>query len=233
MGNTNMFEELIIAPEERSIFEKYIKLKGVYLHKQVYDILLEANNGQKITYSELSSIIRYDKRLRDTLYIYLATAEEYLRALLCSKYDVNENCKTFKGHCYNPLNEALIEKNDIDNSYLYSKLEPDFADLMRICLERDLISISTQAKKHIKDLRNNTMHHSILIFGKAITIKTAEENFVSLENQLNDFVQILPEDFKKGFFSAIERITGDNSKLNVKRFYLEVDYGSEKICVKR
>ena len=34
-----MFEELIIAPEERSIFEKYIKLKGVYLHKQVYDIV--------------------------------------------------------------------------------------------------------------------------------------------------------------------------------------------------
>ena len=107
-----MFEKLTFAsPREKEDFEKYKKLKGVYLHKQVYDILLEANGG-KVTYHELSSIIRYDKNLRDTLYIYLATAEEYLRALLCEKYDVAAECKPFEHHCYKPLMEALHDKDD-------------------------------------------------------------------------------------------------------------------------
>ena len=57
-----MFEKLTFAsPREKEDFEKYKKLKGVYLHKQVYDILIEANDGENVTYSELSSIIRYDK----------------------------------------------------------------------------------------------------------------------------------------------------------------------------
>jgi hypothetical protein len=42
-----MFEKLTFAsPREKEDFEKYKKLKGVYLHKQVYDILLEANGGE-------------------------------------------------------------------------------------------------------------------------------------------------------------------------------------------
>ena len=63
-----MFEKLTFAsPKEKEDFEKYKKLKGVYLPKQVYDILLEANGGETVTYAELSSIIRYEKNLRDTL----------------------------------------------------------------------------------------------------------------------------------------------------------------------
>ena len=103
-----MFEKLTFAsPKEEADFEKYKKLKGIYLHKQVYDILLEANGGESVTYYELSSIIRYDKNLRDTLYIYLATAEEYLRALLCEKYDVAEDCKLFERHCSPYLMESF------------------------------------------------------------------------------------------------------------------------------
>ena len=56
-----MFDQLTFAsPKEKEEFEKYKRLKGVYLHKQVYDILLEANGGGEVTYYELSSLIRYD-----------------------------------------------------------------------------------------------------------------------------------------------------------------------------
>ena len=59
-----MFDKLTFAsPKEKEDFEKYKKLKGVYFHKQVYDILIEANGEENVTYSELSSIIRYDKNL--------------------------------------------------------------------------------------------------------------------------------------------------------------------------
>ena len=89
-----MFEDLIFANDfEKQTFKKYLPLKGKFLHKQIYDILKEANGGQ-VTYYELSSVLRYDKNLRDTLYIYLATAEEYLKALLLDKFDSDENLPT-------------------------------------------------------------------------------------------------------------------------------------------
>lgn len=81
------FEKLVLTESEQKDFEKYAKIKGVYLHKQVYAVLLSYNSEQ-VSYSELSSVIRYDKNLRDKLYIYLATFEKSLRAELFSKYDV-------------------------------------------------------------------------------------------------------------------------------------------------
>ena len=60
-----MFEKLIFKNEyESNEFKKYIQLKGECLHNQIYDILNEANNGS-VTYYELSSLIRYDKNLRE------------------------------------------------------------------------------------------------------------------------------------------------------------------------
>ena len=92
-----MFEKLRFKTKrEETEFNKYIKLKGEFLYKQIYDILLE--NKEIIWYEEISSYVRYDKNLRDKLYIYFACAEEYLRAMLLDKYDVNSSSKRYVGH---------------------------------------------------------------------------------------------------------------------------------------
>ena len=229
-----MFEELTFtSPKEKEDFEKYKKLKGVYLHKQVYDILLEANGGENVTYQELSSIIRYDKNLRDMLYIYLATAEEYLRALLCEKYDVVAECEPFEQHCYKPLMEALYDKEEDTSSNLYLKLEPDFSTLMDVCIDKDLVSISKTTKQQIKKLRNSTMHHSLLLLGKATKLSDLSSHFEALERRINALIQILPNEYKEGFITSIKRINGYPSKQYLTKFYLEVDYGTDKICVKK
>ena len=211
--------------------EKYKKLKGVYLHKQVYDILLEANGGENVTYYELSSIIRYDKNLRDTLYIYLATAEEYLRALLCEKYDVAAECKPFEHHCYKPLIEALCDKDDETSSNLYFKLEPDFSALMDVCIDKGVISISKTTKQRIKDLRNSTMHHSLLIFGKATKPSALNSHFEALENRINALMQILPEEYRAGFITSIKKLNGYPSKQYLTKYYLEIQ--DDKICISK
>ena len=107
-----IFDKLTFASsKEKADFEKYKKLKGIYLHKQVYDILLEVNGEENVTYYELSSIIRYDKNLRDTLYIYLATIEENLRVLLLDNFDLKPNTPKFKQRpSTQTLCEALIPK---------------------------------------------------------------------------------------------------------------------------
>lgn len=229
-----MFDQLTFAsPKEKEEFEKYKRLKGVYLHKQVYDILLEANGGGEITYYELSSLIRYDKNLRDMLYKYLAMAEEYLRALLCDKYDVSKGNAIFKGHCYNSLNQELVEKDDSNShtSYLYFLLEPDFADLMRICIEKNLITLSGPEKKQIKELRNKTMHHSLLLLGKAASLSDLYSYFEEFEEKINALMQILPEEYRTGFVTSIKTINGYPGKQYLTKFYLEIQNG--KVCIKK
>jgi hypothetical protein len=229
-----VFDQLTFAsPKEKEEFEKYKRLKGVYLHKQVYDILLEANGGGEVTYYELSSLIRYDKNLRDMLYKYLAMAEEYLRALLCDKYDVSKGNAIFKGHCYNSLNQELVEKDDSNShtSYLYFLLEPDFADLMRICIEKNLITLSGTEKKQIKELRNKTMHHSLLLLGKAASLSDLYSYFEAFEEKINALMQILPEKYRAGFVTSIKTINGYPGKQYLTKFYLEIQNG--KVCIKK
>ena len=83
-----MLENIIYTEKELAEFEKYKALKGEYLYKQVADILFELDE-KPVCYSDVSSVIRYDKKLRDTLFIYLASFEEFLRAELFRKYDVD------------------------------------------------------------------------------------------------------------------------------------------------
>ena len=88
-----MFEKLnYLNDEERIEFEKYLRIRSKFLFKQIYDYLL-LENAEKVNYSELGTCIRYDKNLRDKLYIYLATFEEYLRAQMYEKYEIKKDFK--------------------------------------------------------------------------------------------------------------------------------------------
>ncbi len=89
-----MFERLIFADElERVKFDKYVKIRGKFVFKQIYDYLLNFDK-EKVEYTDISSCIRYDKNMRDTLYIYLATFEEYLRTQLFDRYEIKESFAT-------------------------------------------------------------------------------------------------------------------------------------------
>lgn len=225
-----MFEQLTFTNEkEEQEFKKYLSLKGEYLYKQVYDILLEKNKGT-VFYQELSSFIRYDKNLRDTLYIYLATCEEYLRALLLKHYDVEKSCPKFNQHRSNSLMHELKEKNEFSQSNLYFKLNVDFGVLLQICQEKGLINISPQDRKHIKTLRNHTMHHAMLLFGQANNLEDVYANFNVLEKQLNALLSLLPKEYQNGFIASIKKLNGTGRKKFLQEFYLE--YEDDKLHIK-
>ena len=228
-----MFEKLTFAsPKEKEDFEKYKKLKGVYLHKQVYDILLEANDGENVTYYELSSIIRYDKNLRDTLYIYLATIEENLRVLLLDNFDLKPNTPKFKQRpSTQTLCEALIPKQDCEVSELYFKLQTDFKVLMETCTKKSLISISDEAMSLVKLLRNDVMHHHLLIFGGAHNLKEAKDNFASFERKIDALITLLPTEYVIGFRDDITKLNGASHEKHLTKFYLEENNGKLRVCV--
>ena len=227
-----MFDQLTFAsPKEKEEFEKYKRLKGVYLHKQVYDILLEANGGG-VTYHELSSIIRYDKNLRDTLYIYLATIEEQLRVLLLDNFDLKPNTPKFKQRpSTQTLCEALLPKQDHESSELYFRLQADFKVLMETCVEKKVVSISEDVMSLVKKLRNDVMHHHLLILGGAHNLKEAKDNFSSFERKIDALITMLPTEYVIGFQNDITALNGAPPKKFLTKFYLEENNGKLRICV--
>ena len=228
-----MFEKLTFASsKEQEDFEKYKKLKGVYLHKQVYDILLEANGGEEVIYYELSSIIRYDKNLRDTLYIYLATIEENLRVLLLDNFDLKPNTPKFKQRpSTRTLCEVLVQKQDCEVSELYFKLQTDFKVLMETCAKKNVVSISDEVMSLVKLLRNDVMHHHLLIFGGAHNLKEAKDNFASFERKIDALITLLPTEYVIGFQDSIVKLNGASPKKHLTKFYLEDNNGKLQICI--
>lgn len=201
------FDKLIISDYERSDFEKYVEIKGVYLHKQIYDVLV-TYGLDSITYYELSSIIRYDKNLRDTLYKYLATFEENLRAKLFEKFDIENQDHNYKGsQGFNKLKKDIRPKRDdaISNLYFCFQLELgqtiDLLEHIKFCNDVILSDF-----KQIKDLRNHVMHHNVLVLGQAINKEQAENNLQTLKKQVALLRKYLPEEYRKGFQTSIENL---------------------------
>ena len=71
-----MFEKLIVNTEDKDNYERNLFVKGEYLIKQIYDVLLDANNSEKVNWEEVLAVLKYDKSLRDEVYIFLASFEE-------------------------------------------------------------------------------------------------------------------------------------------------------------
>lgn len=223
-----MFEKLRFKTKREEIeFNKYIQLKGEFLYKQIYDILLE--NKEIIWYEEISSYVRYDKNLRDKLYIYFACAEEYLRAMLLDKYDVNSSSKRYVGHRKGQLLYDLQKRTE-EVSNLYFLLEIDFGDLIEVCVEKGLLALDGSSIKKIKDLRNKTMHHMFLLFGKSKTEQEVYEYIETFTEKLNLLKLVLPEEYWKGFVSDICKI---NRYKKFKKFGIGVKEDGNTICCEK
>jgi hypothetical protein len=104
---------------------------------------------------------------------------------------------------------------------------------MDVCIDKDVISISKTTKQRIKDLRNSTMHHSLLIFGKATKLSTLSSHFEALENRINALMQILPEEYHAGFITSIKKLNGYPNKQYLTKYYLEIQDGSREIRINR
>lgn len=203
-----MFENIKFESNQK-YFDKYLYLKGEYLHKQIYEVL--KGDIKQVLYSDLSSIIRYDKNLRDKLYIYLSTFEEFLRSEIFRKYDVKSSdfvYRNVKG--LKQLLSDVFEKTNHDYSNLY------------YCYELDLgltISFIEQTKFYddnvikdlfiIRNLRNRVLQHNLLVFSNKRTMKEVMKNKKTLKDEIKVLYNILPNDYKKGLIADINSLKCD------------------------
>lgn len=68
----DIFPLLTFEKGEEQICRDNLQSRGIYLYKQVYVALCNwESNVKEISYEHFSNLIRYDKSIRDKLYIYL------------------------------------------------------------------------------------------------------------------------------------------------------------------
>lgn len=76
--------------QEKEEAEFYMAVKGVELHRRILLFLgCTFSEKSKIKWFKIARILKTDKALRDVIYIYLATLEEYMRAFISNKYENN------------------------------------------------------------------------------------------------------------------------------------------------
>ena len=212
-----MFEKLDFNGQEED-FEKYSKVKGKFLYLQFYDIFLE--NNEKVNYKDIKSCIIYDKNLRDILYIYLGTFEEYFRAQMLEKYDLVSPYEYDSHSKLSRAQQLAVHIGEVNGTHerseLYSELNINFGEFIELIELRHLYNAETCMElNEIRKLRNNVMHHNIVVLGNARTHAEliAHRNRVSA--RINILAKYLPQDYRENFLNTIRKIPCDVKEYRV------------------
>lgn len=184
--------------------QKYIKLKGVVQYNRVIDYCKQ--NSIESTYKTVSSLYRYDKRLRDNLYRYIGTVEEYIRAIIGNVYE-DKYAELFK-----------TDKFEKKYSKFYSvslTLENlTFGDLIDIALNNRFLFENIYDLENLKNnftalrvLRNKVSHHNFLLTEnyENCVIKNFTDN--SLKFNIENLRYFLPKEFQSRFIEVINKCT--------------------------
>lgn len=205
-----MFENLGFSNnQEKEEFEKYVKIRSKFVLKQIYDFLLNFDK-EKVKYSDLNTCIRYDKNLRDTLYKYLATFEEYLRTQIFDNYEIKES---FDGKGRNDIEKMvkhIYESTDKEYSTLYEIFKLDLGET--ISLVKELKMFSEEKLKefdHIRVLRNRVMHHNLIVLGKEKSLDGVEKNKEKMRSGIIALSSNLPEGYGQNFIKVINDLKCD------------------------
>lgn len=205
MTKEEFLEKVIFKDdEERDNALFYIDMKGLYLHIMIYDYLSKETGNDHISWKQISDELRKDKGLRDVLYIYLATLEEYIRAYISNKYSDNTDqpfwINGWKKH--NKISDNIKKGNPL---FLVLQ-DVDFGTLVKQTLslpQNDIENLfggngSKENLEAIKKLRNCVGHHQFL---KTCKLKTCcvdgvESN--SLIDNIKNLCQLLPVEYRYG-----------------------------------
>lgn len=200
-----LFPKLTFANErEKQTFYDYLKFKGLFLHKHVYEAFLLYKDS--LTYKELSSYIRYDKGLRNVLYRNLSAIEEYYRARLLNKYDI-------KNPIQDPISSSVGKSDLIDSNeetsnlynFTFSK-KFTFNKLIDLLKSKNLMTKKEEdALNQIRIFRNKVMHHNLIIIGYHRTKEKIENEIKEIESFCELIYQYLPRAMKNAFEGNINK----------------------------
>lgn len=197
-----MIEKYLKTKTQRKEYEKYKNIRGKYVYEHVILAIeeFEINNAR---YEDITSLLKYDKNLRDELYLYLATFEEYFKVKLfselCNNGSILINYKNF-----NDEKKNIIKKQENEDS-LYYNSELSLGKLIELNKQHSLNNFNEDDLDNIRKLRNSVMHHSLLTLGKEKEFAKLQENLETTKKEIISLKNCLPADYQIGFRKVINK----------------------------
>lgn len=234
MTKDELMKKLYFDPnsdEEYNEAEFYLRVKGVAFHHKIMTHLGVDFNDDKsiIEWSKVSALLRYDKKLRDKIYIYIATLEEYIRAYLSNKYE-DDPIQPFWNDGRSP--RSKVKTRIIDGESISEVLQSiDFGDLIsqikNISAEdiSEMFDFTIDIHSNldaVRELRNAVSHHTFLINYKFKSCLVDGVNNISLEHNIKNLRQLLPKEYrygingKGGITAEIEACKYEKNNINEK-----------------
>lgn len=203
MTKEEFWNSIIISDEEKQKSLFYLKHRGIDEHNYVR-LFLESRTGRKVTYSEIASTFRYDKRIRRVIYKFIGILEESIRAYIANKYSSNESqvkwinqIKNLQGELFNRLDELTlwqlfnqVKKMKEDRKYLF-----DYIDDKGNWMNKDFEAII--------ELRNQISHNRFLLNNMKLKKCSIGDGNGSLWANLLNLKRFLPKEVKQKFVDEI------------------------------
>lgn len=202
-----VFPLLTFKEDEEIACRGFMKTRGFYVYKQVYDALENwSSDTKEITYEQFSSFIRYDKSIRDKLYVYLAAAEEYLRSIIFDELEIDDTPLKPTSNLLK-IKDLRVRKNDeqwiSSNLYFYSYTKNFDVELIKRIFKKFSLAtkhgINQSDIQSMQALRNKVMHHNMLLLSYFTERSAIEKTIAEVEFEIEALYRILPtEQLKNG-----------------------------------
>ena len=210
------FKEFIekLNSDGKSTFEKYSKIRGVQQCRIIFEALCKVDSKVKFAY--VNSFVILDKAIKDVLFKYLGTLEEYIRNDILLRFDFAPEAELKKQeyHYFKGLPKCIRKTNPADEiTDFYKRFTLNFGDLVSFIKDYDSQTYDTSKLDLIVNLRNSVMHHSPLLF---------DYNFESTVDEtlkgINALVEMLPSDYKDGCIKNLQ-VPNQKTKENIASAY--------------
>lgn len=212
------FKEFIekLNSDDKSTFEKYSKIRGVQQYRIIFEALNKVDSNVK--FADVNSFVILDKAIKDVLFKYLGTLEEFIRNDILLRFDFDQEVELKKPeyHYFKGLPKCIRKSNPADEiTDFYKRFSLNFGDLVSFIKDYDSQTYNTSKLDIIISLRNSVMHHSPLLFDYKFK-STVDETLKGI----NALVEMLPSDYKDGCIKNL-KVPNKKTQDNIASAYYE------------
>jgi hypothetical protein len=217
----NIEDSICISGEKDYEYYKYLQVRGYGVYQIVYQAVSLFSGKECIDANDFKGLMRYDKRLRDNLYIYLATAEEYLKS------EIWNRLKYMGDKIITKLDNYAIARLETSTEFDYNFFKHSSFDFITICEINDKFQLgfNNDDLYNIRKLRNKVMHHNFLLIDAhdEVTIDRINNNLEQINSYLNSLYRILPPKWNESFKIKINQSNIDNQNSQLLSKYIKIE----------
>ncbi|MBQ9513867.1 MAG: hypothetical protein IJR66_02660 [Clostridia bacterium] len=209
MTYEEFWNKVIITEEEKKKSVHYLQYRGVDEHDHVRQHL-ESLSGEKVSYAEIATAFRYDKRIRRVLYKYIGLLEESIRAFISNKYSDNIDRIRCSAPMKTNLNKFGTFSTALSELTFYQLItqvlmlsEKDKKEIFSNYRKPNDLSKLTKDLYAIVALRNEVSHNRFLLDNKNLKKCSVGDGNGSIWTNIINLKNCLPEPFRIQFTTDI------------------------------